>query len=64
MRWDQIEDMEIDGISMDDYPDMSDATVIYATWKHNGQKLTNDELDQLNNLFAEQIQEEARNRAL
>jgi hypothetical protein len=63
MKWDQIQNMEIDGISKEDYPDMANATVVYAEWK-NGQKLNDQELDTLNDLFAETVQELAREWAL
>jgi len=39
--------IEIDGIDMSDYPDFCDAFVCYAEWE-NGQPLTEQELDQLN----------------
>lgn len=45
---DVLDDIEIDGIDMKDYPDFCDAYISSATYK--GVELTDDQLDELNDL--------------
>ena len=47
MDYSKIEDIEFDGIDYSDYPDFCDAFICSAYWD-NGQELTEDELDQIN----------------
>lgn len=42
----QIEDIEVDGIDHNDYPDYVDAFISSATYQ--GREMTDEELDQLN----------------
>ena len=44
----KIDNIEIDGIDMHDYPDFVDAYISYATYE-NGIELNDDELEELNN---------------
>ncbi len=41
----ELNDVEIDGVDMSDYPDFCDAHIVSATWKTTGVELTEDELD-------------------
>lgn len=41
-----VEDIELDGINHDDYPDFCDAYIVSATYK--GRPMTEDELEHLN----------------
>ena len=43
----QIEDVDVDGIDMGDYPDFCDAFICSAYWK-DGTPLTEEEVDELN----------------
>lgn len=43
-----LDDIEIDDIDMNDYPDFCDAYISSATYK--GVELTDDQLDELNDL--------------
>lgn len=45
---DVLDDIEIDDIDMNDYPDFCDAYISSATYK--GVELTDDQLDELNDL--------------
>ena len=45
---DVLDDIEIDGIDMNDYPDFCDAYISSASYK--GTDLTESQLDQLNDL--------------
>ena len=42
----KIEDVEVDGIDTNDYPDFCDAYIASATYK--GREMTDEELDTLN----------------
>jgi hypothetical protein len=42
----KIEDVEVDGIDTNDYPDFCDAYIASATYK--GREMTEEELDTLN----------------
>ena len=43
----EICDIEIDGIDHKDYPDFVDAYIYSAYWKDTGKKLTDKELEEL-----------------
>lgn len=42
----KVDNIEFDGIDYKDYPDFCDAYISYA--EHNGEKMTDEQLDQLN----------------
>lgn len=48
--------VEVDGINGWDYPDFVDAYFSYAEWE-NGQPLTDDELEWLDETFADKLHE-------
>lgn len=50
--------VEIDGVDPRDYPDFVDSYISYAEFK-NGEILTSEELDELNDLYPEIAQERA-----
>jgi len=49
--WDTV---EIDGASMDDYPDFCDAYMSAASWE-DGTPLTDDELDKATDEYADEV---------
>lgn len=51
--FDKIENVEIEDINTKDYPDFVDAYVSYA--EYNGKKLTEEELDELNDVHGDWI---------
>jgi hypothetical protein len=51
----EIVDLEVEDISMRDYPDFCDAYVSYAVWADTKKPLTDDELDQYNDLCRDQV---------
>ena len=46
LNYTKIEDVEVDGIDTNDYPDFCDAYIASATYK--GREMTDEELDTLN----------------
>lgn len=49
-RWDLeggVDDVEVDGINMRDYPDFCDAFIACACWRTTGDALTDGELEAL-----------------
>lgn len=46
--YDDIEDLEFDGINHSDYPDYCDAYITAARYKRSGKPLDDTELDALN----------------
>ena len=42
-----VTDIELAGIDHRDLPDLCDTYVASAVWKHNGEELTEDELEKL-----------------
>jgi hypothetical protein len=63
MKWNEIENIELEGVEAEDYPDMANASAVSAQWL-TGEPLTDEELDILNEEFAEQITELAREVAI
>ena len=51
----ELVDLEVDDINMRDYPDFCDAYVSYAVWADTKKPLTDDELDQYNDLCRDQV---------
>lgn len=54
-----IEDIQIDGVDPQDYPDFCDAYFVYACWKENGDELTEEQLDMLSEKYPEILNEMA-----
>jgi hypothetical protein len=48
--FDNVTDIEIDGIDTSDYPDFCDAFILSAVWKDTGIELNEDELDALSEI--------------
>jgi len=46
MNYDLIDNIEVDGIDTNDYPDFCDAFISYADY--NGKPMTDEQLDALN----------------
>jgi len=44
----KIENIEIEGLDIKDYPKFCDAYISHATWKDTGEDLTEPELETLN----------------
>lgn len=42
-------DVELSDVDPSDYPDFCDAYISYAVWSDTGEKLTENELEELNN---------------
>ena len=55
MRWEDLTDIEIEGVDTSDYPDFCDAFISYA--EYNGTPLTEDQLDKLQEDYPEQVNE-------
>ncbi len=55
----EVEIVEIDGVDSRDYPDFCDAYVFSAVWVDTGESLTDDEMEQLTDLYADVVQEMA-----
>ena len=53
----QLEDIEIDGIDMKDYPDFCDAFLSYATI--GGRELTEEELEYIQETYSDWVYEQA-----
>lgn len=47
--WELIDNVEIDGINLNDFPDFCDAFISYAIWLNSGKELTSAELEHVNN---------------
>lgn len=43
----ELEDIELDGVDISDYPDLCDAFVSFARWKDTGVELTDEELERI-----------------
>lgn len=56
----KIENIEIEGINYEDYPDFCDAFLVSATL--NGEPLTDEELDYINNVHQDWVYEEVLNK--
>jgi len=54
-----INSIQVDGIDREDFPDMCDSYASYAEFK-NGRELSDEQLDDFNELHAETVQELAR----
>jgi len=50
-----INSIEIDGVDTKDYPDFADSFASYAEWS-DGDKLTDNELDDFNDEFSDIVQ--------
>jgi hypothetical protein len=53
-----VEDVEIDGVDTNDYPDFCDAHFTSAIFE-DGTELTEEELEELQNLYPEVVNEKA-----
>ena len=53
----KVIEISIDGVDFNDAPDFADAFVNYAVFEDTGEKLTDDEMDQLVAENYEEIQE-------
>lgn len=53
----KVIEISIDGVDFNDAPDFCDAFVNYAVFEDTGEKLTDDEMDQLVSENYEEIQE-------
>ena len=62
--WNDITDLEFDGIDYRDYPDFCDAYCCNATWESTGEYLNDEELDLLNDQHSETINELACQHAI
>lgn len=56
----EIDDVEVDGIDMRDYPKFCDAYISRAMWGDTGEELTDSELEELNENY-EFVSEKAHN---
>jgi hypothetical protein len=54
----RVVDLEVDGVDGRDYPDFADAYFCYACYE-DGTELTDDELEQLTEKFADVLWEKA-----
>lgn len=59
----KVQNIQIDGINRRDYPDFVDAYISYAEFQ-NGEPLTADQLDDLNDECGESINEMIHDRVL
>lgn len=55
-------DIEVDGVNIRDYPDFVDAYISSAIWKDTGEKLTENELTELNENYQDIIYNAVINR--
>jgi hypothetical protein len=53
-----IEDIQIDGIDINDYPDFVDAFLGDAIWKDSGKELTDEELEDINDNHSDWVYEQ------
>ena len=51
----EVVDIEVDGIDASDYPDFCDAFASYAIWHDTGKPLTDDELEEFNEVCKDAI---------
>ena len=58
-----VDSIVVDGIDMRDYPDLVDSYAEYAEWK-NGDPLTDEQLEELNESHCGIVQEAARNQII
>ena len=57
MNFNDVEHVVIGGVVAEDYPDFCDAFFSSAVCKETGKYLTDDELDELQNLFPDKVNE-------
>lgn len=55
----KVVDLEVDGVDTTDYPDFCDAYFASAVYEDTGEALTDEELDELNDLYPEVVNEMA-----
>lgn len=55
----KVVDIEIDGVDTRDYPDFCDAYFSDAYWDDTGAQLTDDEINELTDLYPEVVNEMA-----
>jgi len=60
IEWKDLESVVLDGVEARDYPDMSNATITSAILKSENRRCTDEELDYINEEYAEEIGELAR----
>ena len=57
LTYDDLCDVEVDGIDTEDYPDFCDAFISAAPWKSSGNALTDEELEEVNDLHFDVVYE-------
>ena len=60
IEWKDLESIVLDGVEASDYPDMSNATIVSAILKSENRRCRDEELDYINEEYAEEIGEIAR----
>ena len=55
----KVEGLEVDGVDSRDYPSFCDAYFSYGIWIETGIELTEDELDELGETYADYLNEMA-----
>ena len=58
----KVVDVEVDGIDMKDYPDFCDAYFSSAIFEDTLEELTDDQLDELRELYPSELLEEVWDR--
>ena len=53
--WQDLGDIQLDGVDTKDYPDFADAFISYAVFAHTGIELSDEELDWVNETYACEI---------
>lgn len=53
----KVVDVELDGIDTRDYPDFCDSYFSYACYEDTGERLTDDELEQLRDEYPDTLYE-------
>lgn len=61
MDTNNITDVEVEDVHGWDYPDFADAYISSARWKCSGCRLTEEELDDLNDNHGDFVYEQAQN---
>ena len=57
MNFNDVENVVVCGVVAEDYPDFCDAYFAEAWCKRTGKKLTDDELEELQELFPDKVNE-------
>lgn len=59
MKWNEVTNIELAGVSSRDYPEFCDAFIVSAECKETGRQLTDEELDKLTDDYPEEISDMA-----